>query len=280
MIVWALFDSGNGCYKQAVDQYFPDIEVYPIGIDVENKNDHFINLNLADYSEIFGGGGIFSTLDKLPRPDVILASPPCESWSQMQNIKNGSFMWKDAEEVECLFSNHVVKTPFTVQTKSDYIKGKDAINIAQGFTYKGQFERDFKRRINGELCVVNTLEIIRRYEPKVWVIENPAYGKMWSYLKIVHDFKGIENLAHYNDYDADWLKKPTIFLSNIFLDLKANGLRSKKQIRNKTANQERIMGYNERSNIPLLLIKHILERCKEVIENDTECNGNYSRQSE
>ena len=49
MIVWALFDSGNGCYTQAAKEY-SDIEIYPIGMDIENKNDHFINLNLADYS--------------------------------------------------------------------------------------------------------------------------------------------------------------------------------------------------------------------------------------
>lgn len=49
MIVWALFDSGNGCYSQAAKN-FPEIELYSIGLDKEHKNDHFINLNLATYS--------------------------------------------------------------------------------------------------------------------------------------------------------------------------------------------------------------------------------------
>ena len=80
MIVWALFDSGNGCYTQAAKE-FPGIEIYPIGIDIEGKNDHFINLNLADYSRMFGDNTLFDTLDKLPKPDLIIASPPCESWS-------------------------------------------------------------------------------------------------------------------------------------------------------------------------------------------------------
>lgn len=80
MIVWALFDSGNGCYTQAAKEY-SDIEIYPIGMDIENKNDHFINLNLADYSRMFGDNTLFDTLDKLPSPDLIIASPPCESWS-------------------------------------------------------------------------------------------------------------------------------------------------------------------------------------------------------
>lgn len=54
MIVWALFDSGNGSYTKGVKKLGKDIEIYPIGIDIENKNHHFINLNLADYSRLFG----------------------------------------------------------------------------------------------------------------------------------------------------------------------------------------------------------------------------------
>lgn len=80
MIVWALFDSGNGCYTQAAMQC-QAIEIYPIGIDIENKNSHFIPLNLADYGRMFGDNTLFDTLDKLPKPDLIIASPPCESWS-------------------------------------------------------------------------------------------------------------------------------------------------------------------------------------------------------
>lgn len=40
MIVWALFDSGNGSYTKAAKE-FPEIEIYPVGIDIENKNNHF-----------------------------------------------------------------------------------------------------------------------------------------------------------------------------------------------------------------------------------------------
>lgn len=63
MIVWALFDSGNGCYKRSADE-FEEIEIYSIGLDIENKNHHFINLNLADYSRMFGNNLMFETLDK------------------------------------------------------------------------------------------------------------------------------------------------------------------------------------------------------------------------
>ena len=37
MIVWALFDSGNGSYTKGVKKLDKDIEIYPIGIDIEKS---------------------------------------------------------------------------------------------------------------------------------------------------------------------------------------------------------------------------------------------------
>ncbi|MGH2155910.1 DNA methyltransferase, partial [Enterococcus faecalis] len=74
MIVWALFDSGSGCNKRSA-QKFEDIRIYSIGLDIENKNDHFIHLNLADYSYMFNHNNLFKVLDKLPKPDLTIASP-------------------------------------------------------------------------------------------------------------------------------------------------------------------------------------------------------------
>lgn len=52
MIFWCLFDSGNGCYARSLKKH-KDINYYCVGIDRENKNDHFINLDLADYGRLF-----------------------------------------------------------------------------------------------------------------------------------------------------------------------------------------------------------------------------------
>lgn len=74
MTVWALFDSGNGSYTKGVDALNSsggaNIDIYPVGIDIENKNNHFINLNLADYGRLFGDTKLFDELDKLPKPDI------------------------------------------------------------------------------------------------------------------------------------------------------------------------------------------------------------------
>ena len=70
MIIWALFDSGNGSYYQ-VAKDMDGVEIYSIGIDRENKNDHFINLDLADYSRLFGDNKLFDELDELPKPPLV-----------------------------------------------------------------------------------------------------------------------------------------------------------------------------------------------------------------
>lgn len=89
MIVWSLFDSGKSAYKRTITQFFPRYTNLSIGIDKTGENNDFINVNLADYGMIFGDNTLFDTLDKLPKPDVILASPPCESWSVASAMRGG-----------------------------------------------------------------------------------------------------------------------------------------------------------------------------------------------
>ena len=99
MIVWALFDSGNGSYTKAIqtlnETENTNIDVYPIGIDIEGKNSHFIHLDLADYKRMFGDNKLFDTLDKLPKPDLIIASPQCFI---IENPASGR-LWKYIEEI-------------------------------------------------------------------------------------------------------------------------------------------------------------------------------------
>jgi len=248
MIVWALFDSGNGSYTKGVkdlnDKGLCDIEIHPIGIDIERKNNHFINLNLADYSRLFGDNTLFDTLDKLPKPDLIIASPPCESWSNASAIPNGNACWKKEDLSDSLFEPQKEPSPFTIRSNSDY---EQAYN-----NYK--YDRQFMKRINGELCAFNTIEIIKRYKPMYFVIENPASGRLWKYIDEVIGFKLPHlNLTRYNNYDYP-LQKPTKFASNLDLELK-----------NDIIKQEIEWGkfsksYNERSNIPQKLVIDIFSK--------------------
>lgn len=246
MIVWALFDSGNGCYAQAAKK-FPDIELYSVGLDIENKHDHFIPLNLADYSRLFGNTTLFDTLDELPKPDVILASPPCESWSVASAMKGGNASWKQ-EQGDGLFEPQIPLSRFTVRDYEDY----------SGYQFKP--EKSLINRINGELCTFNTIQIIKRYQPRIYVIENPASSRMWEYIERVLGFYiPFDNLTYYNNYDYP-ISKATKFKSNIQLDLK------KQKIRNDVKFNEFSRNYNERSNIPLKLVATIFEQLEDRLQ--------------
>ena len=264
VIVWALFDSGNGCYKQAVDTYFcHEMTVYSIGLDVENKSDHFIKLNLADYSVLFGTSHLFGELDKLPYLDIILASPPCESWSNANAMRDGNVCWY-TERIDTLFGEFPAANDFTVRAKVQL----DKRNQIAG-AYRTRWWKSVYNRVNGELCAFNIICIIERYKPRIWVIENPQSSRLWRYYEQIQDFWGIKNLAHYSAYDKAFPKKPTVFYSNIAIPLQTTAEKPEVLIsRRKSKEDERkiIYGYNERSNIPLLLIRDILSRCKEQLQ--------------
>ena len=248
MIVWALFDSGNGSYTKGVKELnekdLCNIDVYPIGIDIEKRNNHFINLNLADYSRLFGDNTLFNTLDKLPKPDLIIASPPCESWSNASAMTGGNACWKQEDLSDSLFIPQKEASMFTIRNASDYEEAY--------INYK--YDRQFMKRINGELCAFNTIEIIKRYNPMYFVIENPASGRLWKYIDEVIGFKlPYLNLTRYNNYDYP-LQKPTKFASNLYLGLKNDIIKQEIEWGNFSKS------YNERYNIPQKLVIEIFTK--------------------
>ena len=257
MVVWALFDSGNGSYFTGANSLNSsggaNIEIYSIGMDIENKNNHFINLDLADYKRIFGDNTLFDVLDKLPKPDLVIASPPCESWSNASAMENGNACWKRNDVSDSLFAPQVRPSPFTIRANQDYESAY--INY--------QYDRQFLKRINGELTAFNTVEIIKRYRPQFWVIENPAADRLWPYIEDIIGFRiSYKNLARYNNYDYP-LQKRTIFGSNIELNLKNKIIKQDIEWKNFSKS------YNERSNIPEKLVSEIFEKIyKEFCKDD------------
>ena len=67
MVVWALFDSETATVANAL----PEHEVYSFGIGGGTEH---IHLDLSDFETAR------KELEKYPKPDIIFASPPCESW--------------------------------------------------------------------------------------------------------------------------------------------------------------------------------------------------------
>ena len=249
MHIWGLFDDGNGCYRQAVDEYNVNMggqyTITSIGI-----GDASINQDLA-INTLHNPNALWEQLDKLDRPDVILASPPCESWSNASAMINGNACWKrEPNSITSLFGEIKENSKFTIRNNSEY----DRVQY--------NYDKQFLTRINGEMCIYNTIKIIERYQPKVFVIENPAYGRIWEYIANVIGFDiPYENLTYYNNYDYP-VKKPTKFGSNIDLKLMKNNIKAKLQWHQLSNVGGR---YNSRSNIPLKLIHDILKRCEDYV---------------
>lgn len=251
IVVWGLFDSGGGSYYKAAKE-MENIELFSVGIDRENKSSHFINLDLADYSQIFTKHNkIFEALDKLPHPDLIIASPPCESWSNASAMANGNACWKREVVEDSFLPPQTPLSRFTVREYKDY----------EGYQYKP--DSQILTRINGELTIYNTIQIIKKYKPKVFIIENPAHGRIWDYIKKILGFNlKHENLTYYNNYDYP-IRKPTRFSSNIYLGLDVSNNESEFGFK------EMNWSYNERSNIPIKLVKEIFTKAENYIKNNT-----------
>lgn len=244
--VWALFDSGKGAYSRALKD---KCNLISIGIDKTRKSKaDFLNVNLACYDSIFGDNTLFRKLDTLPSPDIILASPPCESWSIASAMKggNGFYKWKAGE-------------------KKLEIRTDKEITSRNHTPFKRYPDKTLYTRVNGELCAFNTYQIIKKYAPTVWVIENPQSSRLFNYLEYYHGMVGYRNITHYHNYDDNFPKKPTCFYSNIEMSLNSTSKKASVHMhggRGKTLPSD----YNIRSDIPNELIITIFNQVKKVIK--------------
>ena len=231
-VVWALYDDGNCSYKKAIEKYFDgQYLVYCVGIneppfeDTENYKYRQIDLSAMNSK-------LIKQLSKLPQPDIVLASPPCESWSGADYLK----IWK-AKVIEL----------------NDYAYYEQWNHKREPLT---TFFKKQQSRLLGESTQIGLITIIRHFKPSKWVIENPAGSKCWTYQEQFLKFNGIINKTYYNNWNEEFSSKPTIFKSNVNLNLKCE--RMKSNIR-----WESIIGYDNRSKVPLELIKEILKKLGE-----------------
>lgn len=156
----------------------------------------------------------------------------------------GNACWKQEDLSDSLFVPQRDSSMFTIRNNSDYEKAY------QNYHY----DRQFMKRVNGELTAFNTIEIIKRYDPRYFIIENPASGRLWKYIEDIIGFKlPYLNLTRYNNYDYP-LQKPTKFASNLDLGLKNNIIKQDVKWGHFSKS------YNERSNIPQKLVIEIFTK--------------------
>ena len=232
MVVWALFDDGNRSYWKSIKKYFPEINVISVGIN-DLKEQDYKRIDLSIFNE-----KLIKQLKELPTADVILASPPCESWSNADTIKN-------YQPNSLILNNYNF---FLEQNKKFYANKRKNM-------YKNFFNKQ-RTRLYGEATQLGLNLILRTFNPKIWIIENPATSRCWLYQQDYLNWNGIMNKTYYNNYGFDYTK-PTIFKSNIALNLKYEKIKQ-------TTKWEKVCGYDNRSAIPELLIKDIIDKCLEV----------------
>jgi len=180
MVIWSLFDSENDTVKKI----FPQLEVYSFGVGLGTTH---INLDLSDFE--------FARieLDKYPPPDMIFASPPCETWCF---VSVGSKRHYTAEPgINLYWKNKWTPFDFTAKHKES--------------------------RMNGINTLETTAKIINYYGPGYWFIENGTRSLAFAYLKEKLGLIGYKNLTNYYSYGFRYLKPTTIY-SNILLQLKNN----------------------------------------------------------
>lgn len=226
-IIWCLFDDANGSWNKFSKEREKEHYI-SIGIN-DNDWDNYYKIDLSIQNDT-----LITELEKLPKPDIIVASPPCESWSIADNQRR---LWRKQ-----------VGRMIEVFTYQDELENRKIFNNGKRDYYK-----QWKTTLNGISTILGTLKIIDYFKPKYWVIENPATSKIWEFINENVKLEGFKNKAYYNAYNIEFTKKPTIFFSNLELKLKLDNI---KQIRK----WEETSGYITRSSIPKELLKDIIEQ--------------------
>lgn len=237
-IIWGLFDSETAITQELNCE---DYTVYSIGLPSSSAiTDNFISMDLSKRS-------CLKKLEKLPKPDIIFASPPCETWITV-NIGNVRF----------------------------YKRNYNEHNLYWQKNFKGNNYADHHKelRLLGQKTAYFTHKIIEKFKPELWCIENGATSLLFKYLYNFHKLHGFKNLTYYDNYNSkDFSQKPTYIFSNKKLGLNKNKIKNNadritmnSKLSEKLKKQIIASGflaikktYAERSAVPIELYRHILE---------------------
>lgn len=226
-VIWSLFDSETAItQKLNSDEYI----VYSIGLPSSSAiTDNFIKMDLSKRS-------CLTKLEKLPKPDIIFASPPCETWVTL-NIGNVKFFKRNYNEFNLYWQKN--------------------------FKPNNYMKKHRNLRLLGQKTAYYTAEIIKKFNPELWCVENGSSSLIFKYLYIYNNLKGNQNKTYYSSYDnINFSLKPTTFYSNLKMNLRKDKKNTSIHIahcKSSFKNNKTILSdYCERSKVPIELYKHIL----------------------
>lgn len=228
-IIWSLFDSETAITQKLNDENYT---VFSIGLPSSSAiTDNFIKMDLSRKS-------CLKKLEKLPKPDIIFASPPCETWVTV-NIGNVRFYNRNFNEHNLYWQKNFKPNNYAFHHK--------------------------ELRLSGQKTAYFTAKIIQKFTPELWCIENGSSSLIFKYLYKYHNLKGNQNKTYYSSYDnINFGRKPTTIYSNLKMNLRndfkeSNIATTDHLTGNKRGTKEVRMDYATRSAVPIQLYQHILD---------------------
>lgn len=202
IIVWDLFGGGQNSVFNSLNESseFKNFVVYTFDITEPTREQHY-KIDLAQ-------DNIIQKFQSFPKPDIIISSTLCQSFSCVLNMKGGgTCFWKLNSKKDRLMQRSI----------------KEFEMLKSGFTKNLKADVQLFIANLGKKCIDNTIELIKYYKPKFWYIENPKHSLIWKYItlnrKDFYNDNSFINEASYGKYGF-LTTKATYFLSNIKMELK------------------------------------------------------------
>ncbi|MGZ9763333.1 hypothetical protein ACXYRP_03530 [Mycoplasma sp. 5912] len=217
-IIWDLFGGGCNSVSRAIKEYNLDqyYKVYTFDV-VKTHKESFrgqTDYNFQTYIDIdLSSDSIISDFNKLikentiQKPDIILSSTLCQSFSKVLSmVGGGTCFWK--QEIKGDKNSKLIERSL-----------EEFENLKSGFTKRLNGPKQLFIKRLGEKCAVNSVNLIKTFKPKYWYIENPDSSMLFQFLRVNLGLNGYENVACYGAYDFPQ-NKSGCFYSNIKIELK------------------------------------------------------------
>jgi len=244
MRILALYDDQMRCYYHALKDKHTILSVG--WLDKTNEPDY----RQADLSK----PGVITKLIEEFKPDLILASPPCDSWSSMTQGLTSDGTYHISARYGRTENGHSLLDPLPFEL----YKTSNFSNIKRAHDKRKTYDKQLAKTLNGNATMKTLGEI---FDSGIdYVIENPRLSRLFTAIDEYHQQPGYKNTINYSDYGGK-CKKPTIFFSNKELEFNNQTPSDKSTLKKIKWDKETktAIPVKERSEIPHSLIRAIIE---------------------